>query len=84
MQDFVNGNYEAEPFFDGHDWNNPKPKTPDECKELFERSSEMIKKRTKRMVDALIAKKNRQHYEKAEQNRREKRITGDNQWRNEN
>lgn len=56
MQDFVNGNYETEPFFDGHDWNNPKPKTPDECKELFERSSEMIKKRTNRMVDALIAK----------------------------
>ena len=24
------------------------------------------------------------NYEKEEQNRREKRITGDNQWRNEN
>jgi hypothetical protein len=56
MQDFVDGNYEVELFFDGHDWNNPKPKTPDECKELFERSSEMIKKRTNRMVDALTAK----------------------------
>ncbi len=56
MQDFVDGNYEVELFFDGHDWNNSKPKTPDECKELFERSSEMIKKRTNRMVDALTAK----------------------------
>lgn len=55
MQDFVNGNYEVKPFFDGHNWNKPTPKTLKEFNDLFQNASEMIKNRTERIVNALTA-----------------------------
>lgn len=58
MQDFVDADiedgYKVKLFFEGHSWNKPKPEKLDEFKELFEKSSKMIEKRTERIVNALI------------------------------
>lgn len=55
MQDFVNGNYEVEPFFEEHSWNKPTPEREEVFNDLFQNASKMIEKRTGRIVDALIA-----------------------------
>ncbi|WP_300664713.1 hypothetical protein [uncultured Acetatifactor sp.] len=59
MQDFVDvdieDGYKVRLFFKGHSWDKPKPENLDEFEALFQNASEMIEKRTKRIVDALVA-----------------------------
>lgn len=58
MQDFVDvdieDGYKVIRFFKGHSWDNPKPKNLNEFEDLFRKASEMIEKRTERIVKALI------------------------------
>lgn len=58
MQDFVKkenseDDYKVRLFFDGHSWNEPTPKGSEEFINLFKNASEMIEKRTLRIIDAL-------------------------------
>lgn len=53
VEDFDNGNYEVKRFFKDHDWNKPTPDTSEKFEELFKNASEMIEKRTLRMIIAL-------------------------------
>lgn len=55
MQDFVEGNYDVKRFFKDHDWNKLAPETLEEFKDLFRNASEMIEKRTMRIIIALSA-----------------------------
>ncbi len=56
MHDFVAGD-EAMPimFYENHSWIEPIPTTEDDLNKLFDKCSELIYKRSQRMVDALRA-----------------------------
>lgn len=55
MQDFVDieDGYKVRQFFKEHSWSKPKPENLEEFKELFQNASEMIEKRTMRIIIAL-------------------------------
>lgn len=58
MQDFVAGE-EAMPimFYENHSWSEPIPTREDDVNKIFHKCSELIYKRSQRMVDELRAKK---------------------------